>query len=173
MLSKEIQLPPPRNDSFWVLCDSQYFSGMDLASGYWCWHPVDHKKCASIYRKFLFESTRMPQVLFNAPATFQWTMVSLLGDLKMSWVLAYLNDITVLYQIFQYHLPHLWLVFNWLRLDGLNPRPSKCKFSKQEMKFLGHQLEKEGYAPLPEKVDAIDKMYPSLAFVKFKFTWNI
>lgn len=100
----------------------------------------------------------MPQGLYNAPATFQRAMDGLLGDLKISCVLVYLDNITVFSQIFQEHLSHLRLVFNCLRTAGLKLKPSKCLFFKNEMKFLENRVSHSGITPLPGKVDAIRHM---------------
>ena len=160
-LTKKDSYPLPRiDDSLRVLGGSKYFSAMDLASGYWQvdLSPEDREKCALISSEGLFEPTRMPQGLCNAPATFQRAMDGLLGDLKMSCVLVYLDDITVFSRTFQEHLSHLRLVFNRLRTAGLKLKPSKCSFFKTEMEFLGHHVSQSGIAPLPGKIDAIRHM---------------
>ena len=160
-LTKKDSYPLPRiNDSLRVLGGSKYFSAMDLASGYWQVElsPEDREKCALISSEGLFEPTRMPQGLCNAPATFQRAMDGILGDLKMSCVLVYLDDITVFSRTFQEHLSHLRLVFDCLRTAGLKLKPSKCSFFKTEMEFLGHHVSQSGIAPLPGKVDAIRHM---------------
>ena len=103
---------------------------MDLASGYWQvdLSPADQEKCALISSEGLFEPTRMPHGLCNAPATFQRAMDNLLGDLKMSCVLVYLDDITVFSRTFTEHLSHLRAVFERLWDAGLKLKPSKCSF---------------------------------------------
>ena len=86
---------------------------MDLALGYWQvdLSPEDREKAALITSEGLFEPTRMPQGLCNAPATFQRAMNSTLRDLKLSCVLVYLDDITVFSSTFTDHLEHLKAVF--------------------------------------------------------------
>lgn len=162
-ITKKDSYPLPRiDDSLRLLGGSQFFSAMDLASGYWQINlsKEDREKCALISSEGLFEPTRMPQGLCNAPATFQRAMDNLLGDLKMTCVLVYLDDITVFSRTFEEHLQHLRTVFQRIRDAGLKLKPSKCAFFKNEMEFLGHKVSREGILPLPDKVTAVRKMSP-------------
>ena len=97
-VTKKDSYPLPRiDDALRRLGGSRFFSAMDLASKYWQvdLSPEDREKAALITSEGLFEPTRMPQGLCNAPATFQRAMDSILRDLKLSCVLVYLDDITV------------------------------------------------------------------------------
>ena len=117
-ITKKDSYPLPRIDnSLRELGGSCYFSAMDLASGYWQVDltPEDREKAALITADGLFEPTRMPQGLCNAPATFQRAMDTILQDLKLSCVLVYLDDITVFSATFTDHLKHLKEVFIRLR----------------------------------------------------------
>lgn len=160
-ITKKDSYPLPRiNNSLRVLGGSKYFSAMDLTSGYWQANlsPEDQEKCALISSEGLFKPTRMPQGLCNAPATFQRAIYNILGDLKMSFVLVYLDKITVFLRILHEHLSHLRLVFNCLQDAGLKLKPSKCSFFQSEMEFLSHRVSCDGIAPLPGKVDVIRNM---------------
>ena len=85
-------------------------------------------------------------------------MDNLLGDLKLSCVLVYLDDITVFSKTFSDHLEHLKQVFLRLRTAGLKLKPSKCSFFQENMEFLGHKVSREGIHPLPNKIEAIKNM---------------
>lgn len=109
-LTKKDSYPLPQiDDTLKKLGGSKFFSAMDLASGYWkvMLSPEDCDKCALITSEGLFETTRMPQGLCNAPSTFQRSMNKILQDLKLSCVMVYLNDITVFSKTFTDHLQHL------------------------------------------------------------------
>ena len=69
------------------LCGAQYFSAMKLFRGYWQigLPEEDQEKCAIIAHKGLYQLTRMPQGLINAPVTFKRIAGSILCDLKLSW----------------------------------------------------------------------------------------
>ena len=113
-LTKKDSYPISRIDDLLSrLGGSKYFSAMDLASGYWQVNlkKEDREKCALITSEGLFEPTQMPQGLCNAPATFQQAMDHILGDLKLSCVLIYLDDINVFSKTFKEHLSQLREVF--------------------------------------------------------------
>ena len=82
----------------------------------------------------------MPQGLCNAPATFQRAIDNIMGDLKLSCVLVYLDNITVFLKTFSDHLYHLQEVFKRLRSAGLKLKWEKCSFLKTQLKFLGHKI---------------------------------
>ena len=47
----------------------------------------------------VYEFLRMPLGLCNNPATFQWLMQEYLGELNLTYVLIYLDDIIVFSQM--------------------------------------------------------------------------
>ena len=109
LLTKKDSYPLPRIDNtIDKLGGAQYFSAMDLVSGYWQIDlpEEDQEKCAIIAQSGLYQPTRMPQGLTNAPATFQRIMDSIISDLKLSCVLVYLDDINVFSRTFLDHLNH-------------------------------------------------------------------
>jgi len=160
LTKKDLYPIPCIDDTLKRLGGSQYFSAMDLASGYWQIElsKEDCEKCALITSEGLFEPTRMPQGLCNAPATFQRSMDNLLGDLKLSCVLVYLDDITVFSCTFNDHLAHLREVFTRLRTANLKLKKDKCSFLKNQLEFLGHHISAEGIQPQSSKLDAINQM---------------
>ena len=88
--------PLPRiDDSLRLLGRQQWFSTMDLASGYW---QVDmssdtNLKAAFITHEGLFQFQVMPFGLCNAPATFERRMDRVLPDMRWSRCLVYLDDV--------------------------------------------------------------------------------
>lgn len=100
----------------------------------------------------------MPQGLTNAPATFQRAMDAVMGDLKLTSVLVYLDDINVFSRTFHEHLRHLEEVFQRLLKANLKLKPRKCNFFKEHLEFLGFVISKDGLRPVPAKVEAISHM---------------
>ena len=98
--------------------------------------PEDKEKCALITPQGLFQPTCMPQGLCNAPATFQQCMDTVLGDLKMSCVLVYLDDINVFSRTFNEHVLHLEEVFKRLAKANLKLKPKKRVFFKEQIEYL-------------------------------------
>ncbi|XP_062386494.1 uncharacterized protein LOC134074827 isoform X2 [Sardina pilchardus] len=62
--------------------------------------------------------------------------------------------------LLQAHLQHLEEVFRALQRYGLKLRPEKCHLFGKEVKFLGHCVSKEGVAPDPDKVAAVQDWPP-------------
>ena len=58
------------------------------------------------------------------------------------------------------HLKNLQSVFTALDKAGLKLKRSKCKFLLPEVTYLSFKINKEGTAPLPEKVTAMTKAPP-------------
>ena len=102
-----------------------------------------------------YECVRMPFGLTNAPATFQRLMESYLGELHLKWCIIYLDDIIIFSKNPDDHITWLEGVFEKLAKAGLKLKPSKCKFFKPSLKYLGHIVSKDGIATDPHKIEAI------------------
>lgn len=90
--------PLPRiKETLTTLAKAEWFSTLDLASGYWQVevHPDDREKTAFSTPLGLHEFNRMAFGLCNAPATFQRLMQRCLSGLTVEAVLVYLDDIIV------------------------------------------------------------------------------
>ena len=79
------------------LSDASVFSVCDLQSGYWLLDVAEqHRhKTAFITKYGLFEYTKMPFGLCNAPSTFQRCMELIFRGLQWKTLLIYLDDIIV------------------------------------------------------------------------------
>ncbi len=151
--------PLPRVDeSLDALGNAKLFSTLDLTAGYFqvAVSEKDREKTAVTTPFGLFEWTRMPFGLCNAPATFQRLMGVVLGDLAFDVLLVYLDDVIIFSRDFESHCERLELVFNRLRQHGLKLKPSKCFLLRPEVKFLGHQISAEGIKVNDEKVKALE-----------------
>lgn len=145
----------------------QYFSTLDLQSGYW---QVEMDESSKEYTAFtthcgLYEYNRMPFGLKNAPGTFQRLMESVLRSLNWKQCLVYLDDVIVFSRTFSEHLEHLREAFDCIVGAGLKLKPSKCHFAQAEVKYLGHIVNKDGVAPCPDKCEAV-KSFPTPTDVK-------
>ncbi|KAI5609495.1 hypothetical protein C0J50_9467, partial [Silurus asotus] len=155
--------PLPRVDeSLDALGNAKLFSTLDLTAGYFqvAMSDKDREKTAVTTPFGLFEWSRMPFGLCNAPATFQRLMGVVLGDLAFDVLLVYLDDVIVFSKDFESHCERLELVFNRLRQHGLKLKPSKCFLLRAEVKFLGHRISAEGIKVDDEKVKALE-MWPN------------
>ena len=122
------EFPLPRiDDTLDLLAGSRYFTTLDLASGYWQVpiDPASQEKTAFTTFSGLYEFTKMPFGLVNAPATFQRLMEVVLSDLARDVCLVYLDDILVMGKTFEEHMDHLKKVFERIHNAGLRLKPKK------------------------------------------------
>ena len=160
--------PLPRIDeTLESLSGSQYFTTLDLASGYWQVEvsESDKEKTAFSTRDGHYEFNVMPFGLTNAPATFQRLMECVLAGLTFEQCLIYIDDIIVFSATFPQHLERLRTVFEHLARAGLKLKPKKCHFARSEIRYLGHIVSRDGVKADPEKLRAITS-YPTPRDVK-------
>ena len=102
--------PIPRiDDTLDTLSGSQWFSTVDLLSGYWQVEVAeeDKPKTAFTTREGLYEFNVMPFGLCNAPATFQRLMDLVLAGVQWSQCLVYLDDVIIIGRDFEEHMCNL------------------------------------------------------------------
>lgn len=150
--------PLPRiEETLTSMMKAEWFSTLDLASGYWQVEvdPRDREKTVFTTPLGLFEFQSMPFGLCNAPATFHRLMQHCLSGQITESLLVYLGSIIVYSPDFATHLKHLEHVFERLWKHGLKLTPDKWKLFHQQVKFLGHVVDKQGVQPDPDKVSAV------------------
>lgn len=140
---------------------AKYLSSLDLKSAY---HQVEMEESSKQYTAFtvpgrgLFQFTRLPFGLHNAPATFQRLIDSVLEEDLAAWVFPYLDDVIVVADSFEKHLEILGEVFSRLEKAGLTLNKNKSKFCRAELKYLGYIVNRNGLSVDPGKVEAITNM---------------
>lgn len=106
--------------------------------------------------KGLFRYERLPFGVKTAPAIFQQIMDTMLSDLD--YTIAYLDDILVKSESVNEHKHHLRKVFERLRSYGFKVKENKCDFLLEEIKYLGHIVNKDGKKPDKNRASAIKDM---------------
>ena len=155
--------PLPRiQESFDALTGAQYFSTVDLASGYHqiAMSPEDQHKTAFTTPFGLFEYTRMPFGLATAPATFQRLMQKTMSDFLYQFLLVYLDDLLIYSRTFEDHLAHLERLFQRIADTGLKLKLEKCQFLRRQVTYLGHTISARGINCEKEKTEAV-KQWPT------------
>lgn len=89
------------------------------------------------------------------PATFLKAMNTTLAPLLRRCAPVFFDDILIYSCTYEEHLSHLRQVFCLLQNDHWLVKPSKCEFTKQELKYLGHIISAAGVATDPDKVTAV------------------
>ena len=157
-VTKKDSYPLPRiDDSLDVLGKANYFSTLDLASGYWQIQLTDEAKEKSAFctNSGLYQFTVMPFGLTNAPATFQRLMERVLAGLQWHTCLVYIDDIIIFSETIEDHLKQMQDIFDRLKQAKLKLKPKKCKLLQTKVKYLGHIVSKEGVETDPDKVKAV------------------
>ena len=103
-----------------------------------------------------YKYKRLPFGIKTAPILFQKFISKLLFGLK--GVLVYMDDLLVIGENEENFLENLRTVLEKLNSEGLKLNTHKCTWLEKRVKWLGHILSKEGFAPDPQKVEAIERL---------------
>ncbi|GJT87656.1 putative reverse transcriptase domain-containing protein, partial [Tanacetum coccineum] len=157
-LTVKNRYPLPRiDDLFDQLQGSQFFSKIDLRSGYHQLrvHEDDIPKTAFRTRYGHFEFTVMPFGLTNAPAIFMDLMNRVYRPYLDKFVIVFIDDILIYSKTQEEHVEHLRLVLELLKKEKLYAKFSKCEFWLREVQFLGHVINGNEIHVDPSKIEAV------------------
>ena len=155
---KDTHSLPQIDETLDSLQGSQWFSSLNLKSGYWQVEMDEESKPLTAFTVGplgFYECERMPFGLTNTPATFQRLMETCLGDLNLQWCIIYLDDIMIFSKDPASHLERLEAVFRKLEEADLKLKPSKCEIFWRKLAYLGHVISAEGVATDESKIEAI------------------
>ncbi|MGZ3748746.1 MAG: reverse transcriptase domain-containing protein [Pseudobdellovibrionaceae bacterium] len=155
---RENHIMPRVWDTLQILAGSDWFSSIDLLSGFWQ-VPIaeeDVHLTAFISNEGIFEFLFMPFGLVNAPFTFQELMDDTLGDLKPKVAVPYLDDLNCHSAGSPMeHVEKVKLVLDKLLEAGLRPNWEKCKFLYPELDCFGHIVTKNGVRIDPTRLERL------------------
>ena len=112
---KDAYTLPRIDETLDCLNGMEWFSSLDLKSGYW---QVEMEEDGKAFTAFtvgplsFYDCEHMPFGLTNAPTNFQWLMQSCLGNLNSHYCMIYLDDVTVFSKTLEEHLLRLRAVFD-------------------------------------------------------------
>ena len=157
-ITRKDSFPMPLvSDTLDALSGTQYFTTLDLKSGYWQIEldPSAREKTAFATHNGLYEFLVMPFGLTNSGASFQRLMGHILRGLEYRFALIYIDDIIIFSKSIEEHLTHLEEVFRRLKAANVKLNPKKCCFAKQKVEYLGHVVTPDGVKPNPEKIRVV------------------
>ena len=157
LTTKDAYPLPRTDDSLRLLGNQQWFSTMNLASGYWqvAMSADAKRKAAFVTNEGLFQFRVMPFGLCNVPATFERLMDRVLCGMRWSRCLVYLDDVISFGGTITEALIRLEEVLSRLSNFGLQLKAKKCTFMQTEVVFLGHIVGRTGLACDPAKLSAV------------------
>lgn len=153
--------PFPRlEDIIDKLHNSEYFSTLDISSGFWHLKvaPKDTNKFAFVTMNDHYEWLVMPFGFRNSPAIFQRVIYAILKKHNLTeFAHNYIDDILIHSKSFDEHLTHLEKVLKAMQIENIKLKLSKCKFAEKEVKYLGHKISLNKVIPLNDNTASIAK----------------
>ncbi|MBW0576140.1 hypothetical protein O181_115855 [Austropuccinia psidii MF-1] len=125
------------------LAKAKYITKMDCMKGF-CHNgvkPKSMKILRIICHTGIYEYTRMPFGIKNAPAHFQRMMDTIFqDDILEGWMLVYIYDIIIYSETWEDNLQYIDRVL--IKCTPINMKISlkKCNFGQQELLALGHKV---------------------------------
>ncbi len=121
---------PLISDVLFQMGNSQWFSALDLQSGFWHirMSQDDVKKTAIITKFGLYDQNVMSFGLKNATGMFSRTMVEVFKDQTNQFLKVFVDDVNIHSQTWEEHLKHLKVVLTQLQEVKLKLNLGKCSF---------------------------------------------
>jgi hypothetical protein len=160
--TREDPYPLPRiDDLIDELGDSRIFSALDLRSGF---HQVPIKENSAYLTGFttkfgVYEYIRLPMGLRNSPSVFQKLIDTCYQNLLRKCLVAFIDDLNVHSKTLDQHILDLEKLFYYTKKGGLVFNIDKCTFFREELKFLGYIITRDGVKTDDEKIKKV-RDYP-------------
>jgi len=152
------QYPIPRTtDLLRALEGSQYFTSLDLNSGFFQL-PIqfdDQYKLAFTSVLGLMTFTRLPQGFKNSSAIFQRILNESFSPLLYKSLIIYIDDLASYGKNFKQSLENLRNAFIIMDKMNFSLKTNKCFFFNDKIELLGHNISINGITPLNRNIKAI------------------
>jgi hypothetical protein len=154
-----------------TFANAKIFSQLDVK---WCYHhfpihPDDIQKTAFVTSDELYEWTRLPFGLKNAPAYCVRQLRQILKGIKN--VTCYFDDIAMHGSDWESHNATLQLVLERLKKYNIKLNKNKCNFGVKQIEFLGHIVIDGNVKPQAAKLEAV-KGFPKPNTIKDVMRFN-
>ena len=155
------------SDAIDRLAGCTIFSTLDLLSSF---HQIPLAPSSRPYTAFTADNVHLqyrmvPFGMKNSSAALNRALTIALSGLHGTDAFLYVDDILIASRTYSEHLEKLDRVLKRLIKTNFVLRPSKCSFMQQEIKYLGHIIDKHGVRPDPFKVQAVQN-FPRPTTVK-------
>lgn len=141
------------------LSGKQVFISLDMSQGFYQ-IPLEENsipKTGFITPEGHYEFLRMPFGLANSPSVYQRLMDRILGALRFSKVLPYMDDLLIAADSETEAIDTLRTVLDIIRDSKLTLNLEKCKFLQKEIEYLGYDVSGSGVRPGKKKIEAVTK----------------
>lgn len=157
LINKDAYPLPKIDECLDTLSGSNWFSTLDLASGYYQvpLHENDKEKTAFSTRKGHFQYVTMPFGLANSPSSFERLMEICLRGLQWKVACLYLDDVICFGRTYEEAIANLDSVIGRFQKANLVLKTTKCKLVQTSVEFLGHIVSHDGIATDPSKIEAV------------------
>uniref|UniRef100_A0A0G4F828 Reverse transcriptase domain-containing protein n=1 Tax=Chromera velia CCMP2878 TaxID=1169474 RepID=A0A0G4F828_9ALVE len=144
------------------LTGAKVFSALDYTSGFQQlhMHPDHAEKTAFVTPFGLYEFTKMPFGLVNAPSVFQRAMNLVLAGLSRDLALVYIDDIIVFSQSHDEHIQDLREVLGLVRKANLKLKLEKAQIAMTEVEYLGYTVSEKRVRPSRKNIQKILQWEP-------------
>ena len=151
---------PNVDETLAQLAGVKKFSKLDSNSGFWQIPLAKQSRPLTTFITLFgrFQFNKLPFGISCAPELFQKHMSTMLSGLQ--GVLCLMDDVLVFGHDQQQHDKRLEAVLSRIQSAGVTLNPSKCEFSKDQIKFLGHIVDKDGVRADPAKTQAVLELPP-------------
>ncbi|MBW0501299.1 hypothetical protein O181_041014 [Austropuccinia psidii MF-1] len=125
------------------LAKAKYITKMDCMKGF---HqngvkPNSMKLLRIICHMGIYEHTRVPFGIKNAPAHFQRMMDTIFQEeILEAWIVVYIDDIIIYSETWEDHVQYIHRVLSKCTPINLKISLKKCDFGQQELLALGHKV---------------------------------
>lgn len=134
---------------------AKYFSKLDLKNAFYHLTLSDESRDLTTFltEDGMYRFTRLMFGVNCAPEIFQREMMRILKDVEN--IIVYIDDILIFASSLEDLRKYVAKVLFILKENNLTLNKDKCEYDKPKIKFLGHELDEEGFHIDEEKIKSI------------------
>lgn len=160
-VTKQYRFPLPLiSDLFQTFRKSKYFSALDFNQGFLMFDIAEKDKYKTGFQTSdgHYEFNRIPFGIAAGPSHFTRMMKIIFQDFINSFIILYIDDLTIYSNNYSEHLAHLEKALKRILRAQIKLRAIKCSFGYREIVLLGHRVSGDGIKPSFKLIKAITEM---------------